>query len=205
MLLAAIICHHNYFADLSGIFERSKPPPKHNTLPLRFSLVRGVYIYRFWRLKTRVYQNTKTWVFLKIGGFTPKWMVFSWKTVLKWMIWGVKNPIFGNTKTYSPIQIVAKNHVIPSFQGKKGSHPSTEETSHDLSNPTHPTRPLAPQLCHVWPPEKFPKGLASAVDPAERYGMASLEVSKLFSSLPKDHFGPNVVQFGYIDMDIDIE
>ena len=27
------------------------------------------------------------WVFPKIRG-TPKWMVYSWKTLLKWMIWG---------------------------------------------------------------------------------------------------------------------
>ena len=28
---------------------------------------------------------------------TPKWMVYNGNLYLKWMIWGVKNPIFGNT------------------------------------------------------------------------------------------------------------
>ncbi len=37
------------------------------------------------------------WVFPKIGGFPPKWMVKIMKNPMnKWMYWGVKTPIFGN-------------------------------------------------------------------------------------------------------------
>ena len=33
----------------------------------------------------------------KIGGTPPKWMVYFMETLLKWMIWGAKTPMFGPT------------------------------------------------------------------------------------------------------------
>ena len=43
--------------------------------------------------------NNSKWVFPKIWVSIPPRMdgVVSWKPLLKWMIWGVKNPIFGLT------------------------------------------------------------------------------------------------------------
>ena len=85
MLLAAIICHHNYFADLSGIFERSKPPPKH---------VRGVYIYRFWRLKNKSLPKHQNMGVSKNRGFYPKMDGFFMENPIKMDDVGGKKPYF---------------------------------------------------------------------------------------------------------------
>ena len=48
---------------------------------------------------TGVWVFCAKWVFPKIGGFPPKWMIYFMKAPMnKWMIWVVvKTPIFGST------------------------------------------------------------------------------------------------------------
>ena len=55
-------------------------------LPL--SALSHLFLESFFR--SLIYRNKpgQIWVFPKKGVYTPKWMVYKWKTLLKWMIWG---------------------------------------------------------------------------------------------------------------------
>ena len=55
------------------------------------------------------------WVFLKIGVHQNGWF-FSWKTLLKWMIWGT--PIFENT--YIDLQVI--DDSLPMVKCSPGGH-----------------------------------------------------------------------------------
>ena len=57
-------------------------------------------------------ENTKQMGVPKIRG-TPKWMVKTWKTLLKWMIWGTT--IFGNTQVSMISWFQGKNQGLEPF------------------------------------------------------------------------------------------
>ena len=89
-----ISCRHKL--DGFGAKFKMSPDKKPNHRGGRFEK-NPTHVTRRTKLPLSIWPNEVIWVFPKIGGKPPKWMVKIMESLIKWMIWDVFALFFGNT------------------------------------------------------------------------------------------------------------